>query len=141
MDGRVGSRAPLVGREQELGRVRQALDDAAAGRGSCWFVVGEPGSGKTRLAAELLQEARASGFAVLAGGASGVLATPAYGLVAQTLRPQLRGSLPLPRTPRLRPSGSARHLGSAMAVPAPTVIPTKSGVHLLEKTWTRPTRR
>jgi DNA-binding CsgD family transcriptional regulator len=95
MDGRVGSRAPLVGRERELGRVRQALNDAAAGRGSCWFVVGEPGSGKTRLAAELLEEARASGFAVLAGGASGVLATPAYGLVAQTLRSPLRGSLPL----------------------------------------------
>src|SRR5512132_1428159 len=28
-----------------------------------------------------------------------------------------------------------------MAVPAPTVIPTKSAVHLLEKTWTRRTRR
>jgi DNA-binding CsgD family transcriptional regulator/tetratricopeptide (TPR) repeat protein len=101
MDGRVGSRAPLVGRETELGRVRQALEDAAAGRGSSWFVVGEPGSGKTRLAAELLEEAWASGFAVLAGGASGVLATPAYGLVAQTLRSQLRGSLP--RDPALDP--------------------------------------
>jgi predicted ATPase len=92
MDGRVGWRAPLVGRERELGRVRQALDDAAAGRGSCWFVVGVPGSGKTRLAAELLEEARASGFAVLAGGASGVVASPAYGLVARALR-SLRGWL------------------------------------------------
>ena len=57
MDSRVGSRAPLVGRETELARVRQGLDEAAAGRGSCWFVVGEPGSGKTRLAAELLETA------------------------------------------------------------------------------------
>jgi hypothetical protein len=94
MDGRVGSRAPLIGRETELARVRQALDEAAAGRGSCWFVVGEPGSGETRLAAELLETARAAGFAVLAGGASGVVPGPAYGLVAQALRSQLRGSLP-----------------------------------------------
>jgi hypothetical protein len=94
MDGRMLSRAPLVGRERELAGVRRALEEAAASRGSCWFVVGEPGSGKTRLAAELLQEARASGFAVLAGGASGVVPVPAYGLVAQALRSQLRGSLP-----------------------------------------------
>jgi hypothetical protein len=54
MDGRVGWRVPLVGRERELGRVRPALDDAAAGRGPSWFVVGEPGSGKTRKDGDLV---------------------------------------------------------------------------------------
>ena len=46
MNGRAGSPVPsLVGREAELGSLRQALDDASAGRGSCWFVLGEPGLG------------------------------------------------------------------------------------------------
>ncbi len=43
----------LIGREDELARLRRAADDAAAGAGRCMLVAGEPGIGKTRLAAEL----------------------------------------------------------------------------------------
>ncbi len=47
--------APLVGRNDELARLKAALDDAADGtRCVRVVVVGEPGKGKTRLAAELL---------------------------------------------------------------------------------------
>src|SRR5262249_7667087 len=47
--------APLVGRRDELARLRAALDDAIEGsRCVRVVVVGEPGKGKTRLAAELL---------------------------------------------------------------------------------------
>jgi DNA-binding CsgD family transcriptional regulator/tetratricopeptide (TPR) repeat protein len=87
MDAPAGVPLPrLVGRDHEMARLRRALDDAAAGRGACWFVLGEPGSGKTRLASELLGEARAQGLVVCTGGASGVVPSPAYGVVAQALR-------------------------------------------------------
>ncbi len=47
--------APLVGRSDDLARLKAALDDAADGsRCVRVVVVGEPGKGKTRLAAELL---------------------------------------------------------------------------------------
>lgn len=94
MNDPVAVRAPLVGRGPELTQLRRALDAAGAGRGSCWFLLGDPGSGKTRLAFELLQEARARRMAVLSGGASGVVPLPAYGLVARALRSRVPGWRP-----------------------------------------------
>jgi class 3 adenylate cyclase/tetratricopeptide (TPR) repeat protein len=44
---------PIVGREAELARLVGALEDAAAGRGGVVEVVGEAGSGKSRLVREL----------------------------------------------------------------------------------------
>jgi DNA-binding SARP family transcriptional activator len=40
---------PFTGREEELSRLNQALDQAAAGQGGLLFLCGEPGIGKTRL--------------------------------------------------------------------------------------------
>jgi hypothetical protein len=57
----------LVGREAELGRLRQRLGAARAGRGSLVLLAGEPGIGKTRLTAELASEARQTGVTVLWG--------------------------------------------------------------------------
>jgi hypothetical protein len=48
----------LVGRDQELGRLTRALDEALAGIGRLALISGEPGVGKTRLALELLDIAR-----------------------------------------------------------------------------------
>jgi transcriptional regulator with AAA-type ATPase domain len=58
-------RGVFVGREQELGRLRAAADEAFAGRGSVVMLLGEPGIGKTRAAQELETYARLRGAQVL----------------------------------------------------------------------------
>jgi DNA-binding winged helix-turn-helix (wHTH) protein len=58
----------FVCREQELALARGSLHEALAGRGQLLLLVGEPGIGKTRLAAELASIARQRGAAVLWGG-------------------------------------------------------------------------
>ncbi len=57
----------FVGRERELAELRAGLDDAVAGRGSLFFVSGEPGIGKTRLVRELAGRAAAAGARALWG--------------------------------------------------------------------------
>ncbi len=51
-------RTPFVGREEERAELRRLLDRAAGGRGALVMIGGEPGVGKTRLAEELVAEAR-----------------------------------------------------------------------------------
>ncbi len=48
-----GLESPIIGRDEELARLRQALEAVGAGRGRAAVVVGEPGIGKTRLVADL----------------------------------------------------------------------------------------
>jgi hypothetical protein len=57
----------FVGRNDELVRLRQLAKEAAAGARRLALVGGEPGIGKTRLAAQLAEELRAEGTLVLAG--------------------------------------------------------------------------
>lgn len=57
------SETAMVGREQELGVIRTALDRLGDGSGGVVTVVGQPGIGKTRLVAEVL--AGADDFTVL----------------------------------------------------------------------------
>ena len=45
---------PLIGRDEEMAALRQALDDVRRGTGRLVEIVGEPGIGKSRLVAELL---------------------------------------------------------------------------------------
>ncbi|HEV2374327.1 MAG TPA: AAA family ATPase, partial [Streptosporangiaceae bacterium] len=52
---------PMVGRERELGTLLTAWREAQAGRGGVVTITGEPGIGKTRLAVELAERARAEG--------------------------------------------------------------------------------
>ncbi len=55
---------PLVGRDADLGRLRALLDRCrAGGAGGAILLVGEAGIGKTRLLAELEDDARARGLA------------------------------------------------------------------------------
>jgi DNA-binding SARP family transcriptional activator len=51
-------RPPLVGREDAHTRLRAAWQRASAGAGEVVLIEGEPGEGKTRLADELLDQAR-----------------------------------------------------------------------------------
>ena len=56
---------PLVGRVRELRELYEAFEDAAGGRGGVHLVLGDPGVGKTRLAAALAQHAGAAGARVI----------------------------------------------------------------------------
>ena len=62
------SRPRLVGRERELGTLREELRRATAGEFRCVVLVGEPGVGKTRLAGEVLAR---YGAASIGGGRAG----------------------------------------------------------------------
>jgi serine/threonine protein kinase len=61
--------AKFVGREQELGRLSQALDAALQRRGSAWLVGGESGVGKSRLLDEVRTRALVQGALVVRGQA------------------------------------------------------------------------
>jgi DNA-binding SARP family transcriptional activator len=54
----------IVGRDSELAVLEAAVDDAVAGRGRLFLVVGPAGTGKTTLADELASRAKSQGFAV-----------------------------------------------------------------------------
>jgi DNA-binding CsgD family transcriptional regulator len=69
----------LVGRDRELGLLRDALARAQQGRGSLVLVSGEAGIGKTTLVQAIAAEARAAGSLVLIGQAFDLSATPPYG--------------------------------------------------------------
>jgi class 3 adenylate cyclase/tetratricopeptide (TPR) repeat protein len=60
-------RTPLVGREAELLRFTAALAQTREGQGSVLHLRGEPGIGKTRLAAEMRAEAGRHGFGIHTG--------------------------------------------------------------------------
>src|SRR5438105_15020408 len=57
----------LVGRRAELSWLRERLRLAAQGSPQCVLLSGEAGIGKTRLAAELSDDAHRAGFLTLAG--------------------------------------------------------------------------
>src|SRR5262245_8595727 len=59
--------APLFGRAPEMGRLRVALAETVAGRGSVATIVGEAGIGKSRLVDELAAEALRGGGRALLG--------------------------------------------------------------------------
>ena len=54
----LAERTPFVGREAERAELRRLMEQAIAGHGSIVLIRGEPGVGKTRLAQELVLEAR-----------------------------------------------------------------------------------
>jgi DNA-binding SARP family transcriptional activator len=58
---------PLVGRTEEIGKLRALLDEAGAGRGRVIALIGEAGTGKSRLLQELVTLATQRGVRVLLG--------------------------------------------------------------------------
>ena len=59
----------FVGRESELGQLRQALERARAGHGQVVALVGDPGVGKSRLVYEVTHSPRTDGWQVLESAA------------------------------------------------------------------------
>ena len=72
------ARGVFVGREGELERLRNAADEAFAGRGSVVMLVGEPGIGKTRTAQEVETYARMRGATVAWGRSHEAACAPAF---------------------------------------------------------------
>jgi predicted ATPase len=84
----------FVGRGRELAELVAGLEDAFAGRGRLFLLSGEPGIGKTRLAEELMEHARARGARVLVGRCWEAGGAPAYWPWVQSLRAYVRESDP-----------------------------------------------
>jgi predicted ATPase/DNA-binding NarL/FixJ family response regulator len=85
-----GAELPLVGRTRDLGQLREALTQAAAGRGQSVLLTGEAGVGKTRLLAAVARDAAARGMLVAAGSAFAIEAGVPYAAFADTLTRTLR---------------------------------------------------
>ncbi|MGX7824490.1 AAA family ATPase [Actinokineospora sp. 24-640] len=86
----------LVGREGEVDRLTGLLDEARSGRGGAAFVVGEPGIGKSRLAAEAVRRAMDAGMVVLRGRASATGPTVPFRPLTEALLSLVRRGVPLP---------------------------------------------
>lgn len=71
-------RTPFVGRDQERAELRSYLDRLADGHGGLVALGGEPGVGKTRLAEEILAEARVRGYRTLTGRCYEMDSPPSY---------------------------------------------------------------
>jgi DNA-binding SARP family transcriptional activator len=69
---------PFTGRARELAALTAHLDAVAAGEARVVMLTGEPGIGKTRLAAEVMETARARRARVLYGGTDGALPYQAF---------------------------------------------------------------
>ena len=95
-DGREAEsgRGAFVGREAELAALTAGLDDAFAGRGRLFLLVGEPGIGKSRLADEVIARARTRGAHVLVGRCWEAGGAPAYWPWVQSMRVYVRAAEP-----------------------------------------------
>jgi DNA-binding SARP family transcriptional activator/tetratricopeptide (TPR) repeat protein len=80
----------FVAREWELATLAAGLDDALAGRGRLFLLVGEAGIGKSRLADEFAARAKERGALVLWGRCWEAGGAPAYWPWLQSLRTYLR---------------------------------------------------
>jgi len=105
----------FVGRETERAEIRAALERAAAGQGGLVLLVGEPGIGKTRLADEASDDARALGFDVVWGRCWEGEAPPAYLPWTQVMRaiPAPAGGHAAALAPVLPELGAAAAAGEA----------------------------
>ena len=95
-------KTPMVGRDDEVAQLLELLDEAASGTGGLAMIGGEPGVGKTRLAWDILEEARSRELAALIGHCYESEGTPPFipwveileatvGMVARPLLRELMG--------------------------------------------------
>ena len=87
-------RGAFVGRGAELAELVSGLEDALAGHGRLFLLVGEPGIGKSRLADEVIRRSRARGATVLTGRCWEAGGAPPYWPWVQSLRAYVRDADP-----------------------------------------------
>src|SRR5947208_409047 len=120
--------AVFVGRHDELEELRAGLEDAVAGHGRSFLVVGEAGIGKTRLVEELAREAAARGHLVLWGRCWESEGAPPYWPGIQVIRAYLR-TAHSEGPPRVAGGAGAQYLAQlvrglgGLDPPAPSVPP------------------
>lgn len=85
-----GPRSGFVGRQRELRELGAGLDEALAGRGGLFLLIGEPGIGKTRLADEFCAHAESAGALTFWGRCWEGGGAPAYWPWVQVVRSYLR---------------------------------------------------
>jgi DNA-binding CsgD family transcriptional regulator/tetratricopeptide (TPR) repeat protein len=99
----------VVGRDEEMRALNEALDAAIGGQGGCALLMGEPGIGKSRLAREVMGRAAAREILVASGRAVPASATAAYRPLTEALlqvlrhRPGLNAQALTPWLPALQP--------------------------------------
>lgn len=81
----VGTETKLTGRARELARIEIALCDVEGGESRLLAIAGEPGIGKTRLLAELREQAAARGHTVLAGRSTEFEREAPFGTLVEAL--------------------------------------------------------
>src|SRR3989475_2479064 len=86
----LAERTPYVGREAERAELRRLMERAIAGHGSIVLIRGEPGVGKTRLAQELVLEARKHGMFDSTGRCYEMEGAPPYIPYIEMLQQSLR---------------------------------------------------
>jgi DNA-binding CsgD family transcriptional regulator len=85
----------VVGRDQELRTVENALTAAASGRGGAVFLVGESGIGKSRLAAAAADQAFQADMVLMRGRGSAIGPMVPFRSLTEALLSLLRGGEPL----------------------------------------------
>ena len=108
----------FVGRQAELDDLLAGLEAALGGRGRLILLAGDPGIGKSRLADELIHNARERGADVLVGRCWEAGGAPAYWPWVQALRGYIR---------RLDPALLRTELGATAADIAP-IVPELHGM-------------
>ena len=76
---------PFVGRKEAVEALRRRWEDVRAGAGEVTLLIGEPGVGKSVLVAQLVDEIRASGAAVLVGRAPALDDPPPFSLLRSAI--------------------------------------------------------
>jgi len=94
--------ALVIGRDREVAELTRAVDAARASRGGAVFLVGEPGIGKTRLAAEAAGSAFTAGVRVLRGRGSTIGPTVPFRPLTEALLALFRSGR-IPDDPMLSP--------------------------------------
>ncbi len=92
----------VVGRDGERAALATSLQAAADRRGATTALLGEPGTGKTRLVRDLAEQAKAGGMAVLAGRVADGVPCPPFRPLVEALLAGLRAR-PVPDATGLAP--------------------------------------